>query len=99
MIAVASNSKEFCVFNVCSNTKGDDRRSSCLKGLTNPYLRALCSALILFSARAQMIAVASDSKGFGVFIIHTNTKRDDRWSSRFVLVRMKGLEPIWSCPH
>ena len=46
-------------------------------GLTNPYLRALFSAIILCSARAQMIAVASNSKGFGVFYICTNTKGDD----------------------
>jgi hypothetical protein len=65
-----------------------------MKGLTNPYLRVLFGTLIQYGSRAQMIAVAYDSKGFGVFNISTNTKGDDLWSSPFVLVRMKGLEPI-----
>ncbi len=43
--------------------------------LTNPYLRALLGDIILFPARAQMIAVAGDSKGFSVFMLFIPTQK------------------------
>ena len=46
-----------------------------MKGLTNPYLRALFGSLIQYGSRAQMIAVAYDSKGFCVFINRAKPKR------------------------
>jgi hypothetical protein len=56
-----------------------------MKGLANPYLRALSGGKMQYGGSAQMIAVACDSKGVGVFKSSTNTKGDDLWSSPFVL--------------
>ena len=69
------------------------------EGTCEPVFARFIWMYNFFPARAQIIAVASNSKGFGVLIIHINTKWNDLRSFHFVLVRMKGLEPIWSCPH
>ena len=50
-----------------------------MKGLTNPYLRALLGSVILYSARAQIVAVASNSKGFGVFIFGLNKTNPNKF--------------------
>ena len=68
------------------NQKGDDLRSSPFwlvreTGLANPYLRALLGAIILCSACAQMIAVAGNSKGFGIFMLKRNKGDPNKFGS------------------